>query len=119
MAEYQELESILKEIQALDGVYNAVLVARNGMHIAGMPPEGVFQDTFDAMCAILLGAAENVTSDLKERVNTIVVNLEATKIVVMNDGPKALFVVRTRKDTDEGWIKAQLDKFSKRVEEIL
>ncbi|TLZ72750.1 MAG: hypothetical protein E6K10_01690 [Methanobacteriota archaeon] len=119
MADVAALESLLKEVQGLDGVHDAVLVGRSGQHIAGSVPEGVFQDTFVAMFAILLGAAETATSELKDRLDMVVLNLESSRIVVVNDGPKAMFVLRTRKDMDLGALKGHLEKMSKRVEEYL
>ena len=119
MADVAALEFLLKEVQTLDGVHDAVLVSRSGMYIAGSVPQGVFQDTFVAMFAILLGAAETATSELKDRIDTVVLNLESSRIVVVNDGPKAIFVLRTRKDADLGSIKGHLEKMSKRIEEFL
>ncbi len=119
MADAAALEAIMKEVQALDGVSDAVLVSRSGAYIAGSIPEGVFQDTFVAMFAILFGAAETATSELKDRIEKVVLNLESSRIVVVNDGPKALYVLRTRKDADLQAIKGHLEKFSKRVEEVL
>jgi len=119
MADVAALESLLKEVQTLDGVHDAVLVSRSGMFIAGNVPEGVFQDTFVAMFAILLGAAETATSELKDRIDTVVLNLDQSRIVVVNDGPKAIFVLRTRKDIDLVSVKGALEKMSKRVEEFL
>ena len=119
MADVAALESLLKEVQTLDGVHDAVLVSRSGMYIAGSVPEGVFQDTFVAMFAILLGAAETATSELKDRIDTVVLNLEQSRIVVVNDGPKAIFVLRTRKDVDIPSMKSSLEKMSRRIEELL
>jgi len=119
MADVAALESLLKEVKNLDGVHEAVLVSRSGMYIAGSVPEGVFQDTFVAMFAILLGAAETATSELKDRIDTVVLNLEQSRIVVINDGPKAIFVLRTGKDVDIASVKSSLERMSRRVEELL
>ena len=119
MADIAALESLLKEVKSLDGVHEAVLVSRSGMYIAGSVPEGVFQDTFVAMFAILLGAAETATSELKDRIDTVVLNLEQSRIVVITDGPKAIFVLRTGKDVDIPSVKNSLERMSRRVEELL
>ena len=119
MADVAALESLLDEVKSLDGVHDAVLVSRSGMYIAGSVPEGVFQDTFVAMFAILLGAAETATSELKDRIDTVVLNLEQSRIVAINDGPKAIFVLRTGKDVDIGSVKSSLERMSRRVEELL
>lgn len=119
MADATALESIMKEIQAIDGVSDAVLVSRSGGYLAGSIPEGVFQDTFVAMFAILFGAAETATAELKDRIDTVVLNLESSRIAVVNDGPKALYVLRMRKDADLPAIKGRLERISKRLEEVL
>jgi len=71
------------------------------------------------MFAILLGAAETATSELKDRIDTVVLNLEQSRIVVVNDGPKAIFVLRTRKDVDLPSMKSSLERMSRRIEELL
>ncbi len=119
MADQPALESILKEIEALEGVHSAVLVGRSGQYLAGTIPEGATPDTFVAMFAILVGAAETASSEMKERLDTVILTMEASKNVVVNDGPKAIFVLRTRKDADLGRIKAHLERFSRRIEEHL
>ena len=119
MADVAALESLLKEVQALEGIHDAVLVSRSGMYIAGSVPEGVFQDTFVAMFAILLGAAETATAELRDRIDSVVLNLDKSRIVVINDGPKAIFVLRTRKDVDLAGVRIVLEKMSKRIEEFL
>ncbi len=119
MADQAALESILKEIELVEGVHDAVLVSRSGQYLAGTIPEGAFPDTFVAMFAILVGAAETATSELKERLDTVVVNMESSKIVIVNDGPKAIFVLRSRRDADVPMIKAQLERYSRKIEEYL
>ncbi|HLB67976.1 MAG TPA: roadblock/LC7 domain-containing protein [Thermoplasmata archaeon] len=119
MADQPALESILKEIEAIEGVHSAVLVGRSGQYLAGTIPEGATPDTFVAMFAILVGAAETASSELKEQLDTVILTMEASKIVVVNDGPKAIFVLRTRKDADLGRIKTHLERFSRRIEEHL
>lgn len=119
MADQPALDSILKEIEAIEGVHSAVLVGRSGQYLAGTIPEGATPDTFVAMFAILVGAAETATSELKERLDTVVVNMESSKIVIVNDGPKAIFVLRSRRDADVSMIKAQLERYSRKIEEYL
>jgi len=119
MADIEALEAILKEIEAIHGVQDAVLVSRSGMHIAGAVPDGAHTETFVAMFAILLGAAETATSELKERLDTVVIELESTKILILNDGPKAIFVLRTDRTADAVHVRDEVGKFSRRIEEHL
>ncbi|HEV8595359.1 MAG TPA: roadblock/LC7 domain-containing protein [Thermoplasmata archaeon] len=119
MADIAALEGILKELERVPGVSDAVLVSRSGMHIAGSVPEGAHAETFVAMFAILLGAAETATSELKERLDAVVIELEASKILIINDGPKAIYVLRVSLQTDMDLVRSEVGKFTKRIEEHL
>jgi len=119
MADIAAIESILHEIEKSAGVEDAVLVSRSGMHIAGTVPRGAHAETFVAMFAILLGAAETATSELKERLDSVVINLEASRVMIVNDGPKALFVLRASRDADPRRIKQEIEKYAKQIEEYL
>lgn len=119
MADTAALEQILEEIRKVDGVSDAVLVSRSGMHIAGSVPEGAHAETFVAMFAILLGAAETATSELKERLGDVVIHLDNSMVVIANDGPKAIFVLRTRRDADLGSIRTAIQRYSTKIEEYL
>lgn len=119
MADIAALEGILKEVQSISGVSDAVLVSRSGMHIAGAVPQGAHAETFVAMFAILLGAAETATSELKERLDNVVIELESSKILIINNGPKAIFVLRASRSADVDHVRSEVVKFSKRVEEHL
>lgn len=119
MADIAALDEVLSEITRIDGVSDAVLVSRSGMHIAGSVPKGAHTETFVAMFAILLGAAETATSELKEKLDNVIINLESSKVVIVNNGPKAIFVLRVRKDADILKLRGDLERFSKKIEEYL
>ena len=119
MADTAAIEAILHEIEGAEGVEEALLVSRNGTYIAGTVPKGVHVETFAAMLAILLGAAENSTSELKEVLDNVVINLEMTKIVIVHGGPKALLVLRMPKVADSHLIKKGMEKYIARIEDHL
>lgn len=119
MADISALDSILKDIEGIPGVRDAVLVSRAGMHIAGSVPDGAHTETFVAMFAILLGAAETATSELRDRLDTVILELESSRIFILNNGPKAIFVLRTSRDADLSMVRGEITKFSRRVEEQL
>jgi predicted regulator of Ras-like GTPase activity (Roadblock/LC7/MglB family) len=119
MADIAALEQILNELEQVDGVTNAVLVSRSGMHIAGKVPEGAHPETFVAMFAILLGAAETATSELRDELGSVVLNLGNSKMAIINDGPKALFVLRLKKEANLEVIAREVVVFSKKMEEYL
>jgi len=119
VADVAALESILKELVSVPGVSDAVLVSRSGMHIAGSVPQGAHAETFVAMFAILLGAAETATSELREKLDNVVIELESSRILIINDGPKAIFVLRTARTADVDRVRTEVVKLTKRIEEHL
>ncbi len=119
MADVTALEAILHEFERSEGVQDSILVSRNGTYIGGSVPKGVHVETFAAMFAILLGAAENATSELKEPLDNVVINSPASKIVIVHAGPKALLVFRTSASSDVARMKPALEKFLGRIEENL
>jgi predicted regulator of Ras-like GTPase activity (Roadblock/LC7/MglB family) len=119
MADTAAIEAILHEIEKAESIEDALLVSRNGTYIAGTVPKGVHVETFAAMFAILLGAAENSTSELKEVFDHVVINLETSKLIVVHCGAKALMVLRMARTVDSHGIRRTLEKYIPRIEENL
>lgn len=94
MANIVALEDILDKIKQHEGISDAVLVSRSGMHIAGNVPKGAHAETFVAMSAILLGAAETATSELKENLRIVTIMLENSKVAIGVISQKAVLVLR-------------------------
>ncbi len=119
MAAIPALERLLKELETTEGVHEAVLVGRSGFHIAGRVPRDVNSETFVAMFAILLGAATEAAEVLREGLETVVINTERSKVVVVADGPKALLVFRAEKDLDVEKLRARVATYLPKMEELL
>ena len=94
MANIVALEEILDGIKSSGDITDAVLVSRSGMHIAGKVPKGAHAETFVAMSAIMLGAAETSTSELKEKLKIVTIMLENSKVAMGIVSPKAVLVVK-------------------------
>ena len=102
MANLMELEEILDNIKQSGEITDAVLVSRSGMHIAGKVPQGAHAETFVAMSAILMGAAETSTSELKEKLNIVTILLEKSKVAIGVVSPKAVLVLKSNlSESDE------------------
>lgn len=117
MVEYLELEEILDEVRSIPSVYEVTIVSRSGMHIAGDAPKGVHLETFVAMSAILLGAAETATAELKDKLQYVVVELQRGKMLLMSAGPRALLVATASKDMATAELAGKLRDFASKVEE--
>jgi predicted regulator of Ras-like GTPase activity (Roadblock/LC7/MglB family) len=116
MVEYLALEEVLDEIRSIPSVYEATVVSRSGMHIAGDAPKGAHLETFVAMSAILLGAAETATAELKDKLQYVVVELTRSKMVLMSAGPRALLVVTASKDIATQDLASKIKDFADRVD---
>jgi hypothetical protein len=102
MANIAALEEILDDIKAAGGITDAILVSRSGMHIAGKVPKGAHAETFVAMSAIMLGAAETSTSELRDKLRIVTIMLESSKVAIGVVSPKAVLVVKANlTDSDE------------------
>jgi predicted regulator of Ras-like GTPase activity (Roadblock/LC7/MglB family) len=114
MANIVALEEILDKIKQNEGISDAVLVSRSGMHIAGNVPKGAHAETFVAMSAILLGAAETATSELKEKLRIVSIMLEQSKVAIGVVSPKAVLVLKADLDeADEKLLQILRDNSSK------
>ncbi len=119
MADIPQIEEILKEIEGREGVHEAFLVTRSGTYVAGELPKGVDRETYASMFAVLLGSADTATSQMKEAMQGVTVHLRDSKLVVLGDGPKALFVLRVGDDVGVRRLREILGPYSARLEEHL
>ena len=98
MANIAQLEDVLHTMESVDGIDNAVIVSRSGMHIAGNVPPGAHTETFVAMSAILLGAAETATSEIKEQLDDVIISLAHSKIFIKTISTRGILVMKLKRD---------------------
>lgn len=113
------IEKILENIKEGLDVEEVTLVSRSGMHIGGDVPDKAHLETFVAMSAILLGAAETATSELEEGLSHVEVELQNSKVVVLNCGPSALITLKLSKDEDTRAIIEGMSDHVKRLQDLL
>ena len=112
MTENMSVERILDEVRSVPSVYEATVVSRSGMHIAGDTPRGVHLETFVAMSAILLGAAETATSELKDRLQFVSVELNRSKMILLSAGNRALLVITSSDDVPTDELAKSMSKYA-------
>ena len=117
MVEYLALEEVLDEIRSIPSVYEVTVVSRSGMHIAGDAPKGVHLETFVAMSAILLGAAETATSELKDKLQYVSVELTRGRMLLTAAGARALLVLTASKDADTKDLATKAHDYAMKVED--
>lgn len=119
MVNVTSLESILQSLKRHNEVLDATLVSRSGMHVAGQVPKGAHLETFVAMSAILLGAAETATTELQDKLENVVVELNGSKLVISSTGTKALLVLRVKPKIDYKKLMHEVHATVKEIENFL
>jgi predicted regulator of Ras-like GTPase activity (Roadblock/LC7/MglB family) len=84
------IREVLNELRSLGEIANAAVVSRSGMLIDGDAPEYIHMETFGAMMAIMLGAAETATSESADPLKHIVVELQGSSLILMGAGQRIL-----------------------------
>ena len=119
MVDFVVLQRIIKEIESHSSVQDAAIVSRSGMHVAGEVPRGAHMETYVAMSAILLGAAESATSELHDRLKYILVQLEEGKLVLAPAGKRALVVIKSTADANSQELSEMVRNFSDQIEKAI
>lgn len=113
------IEKVLSSIKKNLDVDDVTLISRSGMHIGGDVPDNAHMETFVAMSAILLGAAETATSELEEELSHVVVELKNSRVLVMNNGPSALLAIKMSRDNDVDAVLEGIKEPMEELEELL
>ena len=87
------------------------------MHIAGDAPKGVHLETFVAMSAILLGAAETATGELKDKLQYVAIELTRGRMMLVSAGARALLVITASKDVPTQDLAAKAKDFASKIAE--
>ncbi len=119
MPEYLAIDKILDEVRSIPSVYEATVVSRSGMHIAGESPRGVHLETYVAMSAILLGAAETATAEMKDKLQHVSVELSRGKMLLTSAGNRALLVVTASHESQTAELAQKLKSFGERIAQNL
>lgn len=114
------LEKVLSDLKKVGGVEASAAASRDGLLMKAVIPIGQHAETFAAMSATMLGAAETATTELgKGLPERVIVESEHGKLIATGAGPKALLIVLTSPDAGLGLILVELEKAAKKVKEFL
>lgn len=119
MSELSPVRSALDEIKKLDHVLDASLVSRGGMFVMGGPMKGIHRETFAAMTAIILGAAETSSTELKDKLNKVAIDLTEQTVVLIGIGPKYLVAILLDQEGDKDKVAQTAKDLMSRVESML
>lgn len=113
-------EKILDDLKLLGGIEASVVASRDGLVIYSNTTLNEHDESFAAMSATMLGAAETATLELRKGIpERIIVESDKGKIIATGAGPKALLVVLTEPDASLGIILVEVAKASEKIREVL
>jgi hypothetical protein len=116
----EKLERILSDLERVGDIEASAVVSRDGLLMASDIPENVHAETFAAMAATMLGAAETAVSELKKGVSErVIVESKLGKIITKGAGSKALLVVMTRPEAKLGLILMETERAAEKIKSML
>ena len=114
------LKKIVSDLKRTGDIEASAVVSRDGLIMASDIPPGVQAETFAAMSATMLGAAETATSELKKGVpDRIIVEFKDGKIITTGAGPKALLVVMTSPEAGLGLTLIEMERAADKIKGLL
>lgn len=116
----ETLEGVLKDLKSAGDVEAGAVVSRDGLLIAEDISSDVNADSFAAMTATMLGAAETATSELRKgNPDRVIVEGKDGKIIATGAGFKALLVAMASPDANLGLILLEMSKASNKIKGLL
>ena len=120
MTTIEMLEKILKDINNIGGVEASAIASRDGLLICSTISKKQHAETFVAMSATMMGAAETATTELGKGIpDRIIVESKNGRIIGTGAGQKALLLVMTEPDTGLGLVLIEMTKASEKVKQVL
>ncbi|MCZ7372081.1 MAG: roadblock/LC7 domain-containing protein [Candidatus Methanoperedens sp.] len=114
------IDKILADLRKVGGVEACAAVSRDGLLIRSNIQKEQFAESFAAMSATMLGAAETATIELGKGVpHRVIVESENGRLIAVGAGPKALVIVIVNTDTGLGLILLELEKASEKLKGLL
>ena len=114
------LNKILLDLKQMGGINASSIASRDGLLVVSDMDSESHAETFAAMSATMLGAAENATTELGKGIpDRVIVESDHGKLVAMGAGPKALLVILTEPDAGLGLILVELEKSVEKIKKIM
>lgn len=102
MDRQKRLEDALAEVNAQEGVLGAAIVSRDGLCVKSMGKLNLDRETFSAMSATVMGAAEIALGDVQGgRARSVVASTDEAKLVVVGATRELLLLAYARADAPE------------------
>lgn len=114
------IDKVLTDLKRAGGVEACAAVSRDGLLIRSSLHKEQFAESFAAMSATMLGAAEIASTELGKGVpNRVIVESSEGRLIAVGAGHKALLVVIVSQEAGLGLILLELDKAALSLKELL
>jgi predicted regulator of Ras-like GTPase activity (Roadblock/LC7/MglB family) len=114
------VDKVLADLKLVGGIEICAAVSRDGLLIRSNMQKERYAESFAAMAATMLGAAETASIELGKGVpNRVIVESESGRVIAVGAGSKALLVVTVNAETGLGLILLELEKAAKKLRELL
>lgn len=114
------IEEILRAFKTIGGVEASAVVTRDGLLVASDTSTDVDAETFAAMSASMVGSAETAIAEVKAGTTArVIVETENSKMIALGAGPKALFVVLTKRDVPLGLILLKMGDAARKISSLV
>ena len=108
---------LLKGLGSIGNMEGSAIVTRDGLLIASDLSTDIDAETFAAMSATMIGAAETAVGELKKGdVERVIVEGRGVKIITKGAGPNAVLVSMVSHDANLGLILVEMNKVADAVE---
>jgi predicted regulator of Ras-like GTPase activity (Roadblock/LC7/MglB family) len=86
------------------------------MYIMGGPMKGIHRETYAAMSAIILGAAETTSTELKDRLDKVTIHLTEQVLILVAVGPKYMVALLVDLEADINAVSATAKSLMSRID---
>ena len=116
----ERLDEVLLDLKKIDGIESAAVATRNGLLMSANTLPGTHPETFAAMSATMLSAAETATNELQNSfANRVIVESNDCRMITTGAGPKSFLVALTNANSSLGLILVELEKGARKIDNIL
>lgn len=116
----EKLDGLLKNFNETCSCEGSAVVSRDGLLISSLLSSGVDAETFAAMSATMVGAAETAVSELKKGgMERVIVESRDSKIIATGAGSSALLVAMTSSKANLGLLLMEMKKTAEVIAGVL
>ena len=114
------VDKVLADLKRVGGVEACAAASRDGLLIRAIMQKEEFAESFAAMSATMLGAAETATTELGKGIpNRVIVESERGRLIAVGAGPRALLIVLVSSDAGLGLILLELERAAQKLKELI